>query len=34
MKSKKLKLDNGILRHLTLRYKNIDIETEYFKKKK
>ena len=31
---KKLKLDNGILRHLTVRYKNLDIETEYFKKEK
>ena len=31
---KKLKLDNGILRYLTVRYKNIDKETEYFKKEK
>ena len=31
---KKLKLDNGILRYLTVRYKNLDTETEYFKKEK
>ena len=31
---KKLKLDNEILRHLTVRYKNLDIKTEYFKKEK
>ena len=31
---KKLKLDSEVLRYLTVRYKKLDIETEYFKKDK
>ena len=30
---KKIKLDNLILRHLTVRYKKLDIKNEFFSKK-
>ena len=30
----KTKLDNNILRHLTVKYKNLDLKTEYFNKSK
>jgi ribosomal protein S6 len=26
-------IDNSLLRHLTVKYKKLDTETEYFKKK-
>ena len=29
---KKIKIDNSILRHLTVKYKKLDTESEYFKK--
>ncbi|MDC0943014.1 30S ribosomal protein S6 [Pelagibacteraceae bacterium] len=29
---KKIKVDNSIIRHLTVKYKKLDIEKEYFKK--
>lgn len=31
--SKKLKIDNMILRHLTVKYKKLDTNSEYFSKK-
>ena len=31
--SKKLKIDNMILRHLTVKYKKLDTDMEYFNKK-
>ena len=30
--SKKIKLDNSIIRHLVVKYKNLDIKKEYFSK--
>tara|TARA_B000000532_G_scaffold221228_1_gene196143 strand:+ start:66 stop:386 length:321 start_codon:yes stop_codon:yes gene_type:complete len=30
---KKVKLDNAIIRHLTVKYKVLDIKNEFFKKK-
>ena len=30
--NKKIKIDSSILRHLIVKYKNLDIENEYFKK--
>ena len=30
---KKIKVDTSIIRHLTVKYKKLDIESEYFKKK-
>ena len=32
--NKKIKIDNTIIRHLIVKYKNLDIEKEYFKKEK
>ena len=29
---KKIKIDNSIIRHLTVKYKNLDTENEFFKK--
>tara|TARA_B110000438_G_C15333827_1_gene444892 strand:+ start:141 stop:467 length:327 start_codon:yes stop_codon:yes gene_type:complete len=29
---KKIKIDSSIIRHLTVKYKNLDTENEYFKK--
>ena len=31
---KKIKVDNSIIRYLTVRYKNLDLKTEYFSKNK
>ena len=31
---KKIKIDGSIIRHLTVKYKKLDTETEYFKKEK
>ncbi len=31
---KKIKLDSSIIRHLTVRYKKLDIKNEYFPKEK
>ena len=30
----KIKVDGSIIRHLTVKYKNLDTENEYFKKEK
>ena len=30
--TKKIKLDNSVIRHLVVKYKNLDTEKEYFKK--
>ena len=30
----KTKLDNNIVRYLTVKYKNLDLKTEYFSKNK
>tara|TARA_B110000438_G_C15630002_1_gene570558 strand:+ start:312 stop:635 length:324 start_codon:yes stop_codon:yes gene_type:complete len=32
--NKKVKIDGSIIRHLTVKYKSLDIENEYFKKDK
>ena len=32
--NKKIKIDSSIIRHLIVKYKNLDIEKEYFKKEK
>ena len=32
--NKKIKVDSSIIRHLVVKYKNLDIEKEYFKKEK
>ena len=32
--SKKIKIDSSVIRHLVVKYKNLDIENEYFKKEK
>jgi len=32
--NKKIKIDSSIIRHLVVKYKNLDIENEYFKKEK
>ena len=32
--SKKIKIDSSIIRHLVVKYKNLDIKNEYFKKEK
>ena len=29
---KKIKVDNSIIRHLTVKYKKLDVDKEYFKK--
>ena len=31
---KKIKIDGSVIRHLTVRYKELDIKNEYFKKNK
>ena len=31
---KKIKLDNSIIRHLTVKYKKLDTKNEFFKKDK
>ena len=31
--NKKIKIDSSVIRHLVVKYKNLDIENEYFKKK-
>ena len=31
---KKIRLDNSVIRHLTVKYKKLDTETEFFKKDK
>ena len=31
---RKIKLDNSIIRHLTVRYKELDVKNEFFKKDK
>jgi small subunit ribosomal protein S6 len=31
---KKMKIDPSIIRHLTVKYKELDVENEYFKKNK
>ena len=31
---KKIKIDASVIRHLTVKYKKLDIENEYFKKNK
>ena len=33
-KGKKIKIDSSIIRHLTVKYKNLDTEIEYFKREK
>ncbi len=30
--NKKLKIDNSVIRHLTVKYKSLDTKNEYFKK--
>lgn len=30
--NKKIKIDSSVIRHLTVKYKKLDIEKEYFKK--
>ena len=30
---RKIKLDNSIIRHLTVRYKELDVKNEFFKKR-
>jgi small subunit ribosomal protein S6 len=32
--NKKIKIDSSIIRHLTVKYKSLDIDNEYFKKDK
>ena len=32
--NKKIKIDNSIIRHLVVKYKNLDTTSEYFKKEK
>ena len=32
--NKKIKIDSSIIRHLIVKYKNLDTEKEYFKKEK
>ena len=32
--NKKIKIDGSIIRHLIVKYKNLDIKNEYFKKEK
>jgi len=32
--NKKIKIDSSVIRHLVVKYKNLDIENEYFKKQK
>jgi len=32
--NKKIKIDGSIIRHLVVKYKNLDIKNEYFKKEK
>ena len=32
--NKKIKIDSSIIRHLVVKYKNLDTENEYFKKEK
>ena len=32
MKLKKIRIDTSIIRHLTVKYKELDIKNEFFKK--
>ena len=32
--NKKIKIDSSIIRHLTVKYKSLDIDNEYFRKEK
>ena len=32
--NKKIKIDSSIIRHLVVKYKNLDMKNEYFKKEK
>ena len=32
--SKKIKIDSSVIRHLVVKYKNLDTKSEYFKKEK
>ena len=32
--SKKIKIDSSVIRHLVVKYKNLDTKNEYFKKEK
>ena len=32
--NKKIKIDDSVIRHLIVKYKNLDTKNEYFKKKK
>ena len=32
--SKKIKIDSSVIRHLVVKYKNLDVKNEYFKKEK
>ena len=32
--NKKIKIDSSVIRHLVVRYKNLDIKNEYFKRQK
>ncbi len=32
--SKKIKIDSSVIRHLVVRYKNLDVKNEYFKTQK
>ena len=32
--NKKIKIDSSIIRHLTVKYKSLDLKNEYFKKEK
>ena len=32
--NKKIKIDSSVIRHLVVKYKNLDVKNEYFKKEK
>ena len=32
--SKKIKIDSSVIRHLLVKYKNLDVKNEYFRKEK
>ena len=32
--SKKIKIDSSVIRHLVVKYKNLDVKNEYFRKEK
>ena len=32
--NKKMRIDNSVIRHLIVKYKNLDLKNEYFKKEK